>query len=653
VQPRDTTTGVLYSVGLSLCFLMMYGLVLNTVLPGLGVEAVFSETVLFVTMLAGIGGLLTVHVVRNDARHIELGAVADAVWRPWPLALLCVPFLAILGARLVTRFGNNGLILAVLAGLGLITAVAYAGGLPKRYFPLAIWVIAVSLLLHNSVLTHGLAWDAGKELRLASLVVENGTWDATVGGRWMKNAMLRIVLLHPIYALLADIDLLWEFKTVSPMLFAFAPVAFYRSYQTVVDRSDSFLAVLLPMSFFSFFTVLAWNSRTSGALLFLSLVALVVTDWTLSRRTQRAFMIVFLFGLIVSHYATAYLVLGAMGLVMLGNWILFGVERTGKYLRTTPTIVILFGLLAFAWYVFIVYQAGAFNRLIAEVYTLGFDLWQDLTGTGSAVSGEDSSTAQYASTTYTSDTIGWLQSLNFVLGGLAGLSIAALGLQRLWRRIQEGVRGDAASEALITRTEYFLYATAFLGVFGITFLGIDKLSTARTLMPALLFFAPFVVLTLREGIGLLADRVDRSSLRAAGKVLAMVFVIGYFALNVGLYGAVTEEYHPNILIDKGRVMDDGSLAEKDYFWSMQYDTIHDIRATAWLDDREGRDGDENEAYYRYGSRRVIGGLYNCTNLVRQPIERQGSCDDGPARPVDRMDKVYASAGSHVFYNGTR
>jgi hypothetical protein len=43
-------------------------------------------------------------------------------------------------------------------------------------------------------------------------------------------------------------------------------------------------------------------------------------------------------------------------------------------------------------------------------------------------------------------------------------------------------------------------------------------------------------------------------------------------------------------------------------------------------------------------------MYNCTDIVRQPVVRQGSCDDGPSQEVGSMDKVYASAGSHVFYN---
>ncbi|MFA1610801.1 hypothetical protein [Halobellus rubicundus] len=649
IDPRETTIAFLYSLGLSLCLLMGYGVVLNTFLPAVGIDPVFREGILLVMILAGLGVLLWAHTTRNDSRTVVLESIIEGVWHPWPLGLLCVPFAAILGARLVTRFGNNSLILIVLTGLGFIAIAAYLGYLPERFFPLAIWVIAVSLLLHNSVLTHVLAWDAPKELRLATLVVENGVWDASIGGKWMKNAMLRIVLLHPIYSVLADLSLLWEFKTVSPILFSFAPVAFYKSYQAVVDRRDAFIAALLPMSFFSFFTVLSWNSRTNGALLFLSLVAVTIVDRNLTRSKRRLLTFCFLGGLVVSHYGTAYIVLAAVGLVLVGNWILFGPTQTNRYAHTSTLVVLVFGLIVFLWYVFIVYRAGAFARVVSFSYGFFTDLWRDFYGQSAVVSAQDSTTTKYVVTQYTSDTIRWLKSLNIALGAFAGISIGALGLRRFVERLRRGVLAAAdngSGDQLRVRVEYLLYSAAFLGVFGGTFVGVDKLNTARTLMPALLFFAPFLVLTIRNGLTLVARYVDRDDIRRMGRIAALGFVLAYFVLNVGLYGSVTNEYHPNILIDKGEVIEDGNLAQKKYFWSMYYDTIYDIRASEFLDsgDRGG------EAYHHYSSQQVISGMYNCTDISREPIVRQGSCDSRPARPVDQMNKIYASAGSDIYYN---
>jgi uncharacterized membrane protein len=231
--------------------------------------------------------------------------------------------------------------------------------------------------------------------------------------------MLRIVLLHPIYAVLSDLSLLWEFKTVAPILFSLAPVAFYKSYQAVVSRRDAFIAALLPMSFFSFFTVLSWNSRTSGALLFLSLISLTVVDRSLTRPQRRLLTWCFLFGLVVSHYGTSYIVLAAMGLVLLGDWILFGPEQTGRFAHTSTLVVLLFGLMVFLWYVFIVYRAGAFSRLVDFSYGFFSGFLRDFYGESNVVSAENSTTTNYVVTQYTSDTIAWLKSVNIALGALS------------------------------------------------------------------------------------------------------------------------------------------------------------------------------------------------------------------------------------------
>ena len=646
IQPRDFSTGLLYSLGLSLVSLMVYGFLLNSFLPLTGVSAVFTEGTLFASVLLALCGLYVVYIRRTEPVTVPVTRVT-ALWQPWTLGLLSLPLVAVLGARTVTRFGNNAVLLGMLAAVCVLVVAGYLDVLPQKLFPLAIVAIAASLLLHNSVLTHDLAWDAGKEMRLAGLVIENGVWDPNVGGRWMKNAMLRIVLLHPIYSILADIDLLWEFKTVSPLLFAFAPLAFYKAYQTVVDRRNAFLAIVLPMSFFSFFTVLAWNSRTSGALLFLGLFALSLTDRSLGRVRRRVLTVCFLFGVIVSHYGMAYITLAAMPMVVVGLWVLLGPRNAEQFARTTATLVLLTGILALSWYTHIVHQAGAFDRLVTFSYGVFTDTLTDLLGSEQVVSTDESVTAQYATARFTSNTITWLKQLYIVLGAAAAVGVGVQLLRRLWSRFVKREAGETPADVDIAQLEYLLYATAFLGVFGLTFVGVDKLNTARTLMPALLFFAPFVLVGPRLLFSKVGSAVDVTSVRRGGRALLLAFVLVFFALNVGLYGSAANEYHPNILIDKDRVIDSGTLPEKKYFWAMHYGTIFDQRMGTWMDAHAG-DGE----YESLDSRQLLSGMYNCTGVPRQPRARQGSCDSGPTFAADRLDKVYATTGSEVYYNSS-
>ena len=639
---------LLYAIGLSMISLMIYGFSLNQTLTFLGVEAVFTEQRILIAVLLLIGGLLAANKWRNQPRTLTLTSI-QYFWHPWPLALLSLPFLSVLGARIVTRFGESIPILVVLTLLAVVVLIGYFDRMPRRYFPLAVYVIALSILLHNSVLNHVLAWDAGRELRLANLVIENGIWDPSVGGRWMKNSMLRIVMLHPIYTLVSGIELLWEFKIVHPVLYAFAPVALFKSYQSVFGEREALLAILLAVSYFPFFTVTSVNTRTGGAILFLSLFTLCTVDSPISRVTQRFLAVCFLFGIIVSHYGVAFITMLAIPMAVIGGIVLFDRINLAQRRRVNILTFTFFITVLLTWYIFVVYLGAAFDDFANESFQLLSDVQQDLSqsssGSQPVVSQEESKTTQYATRQYTSNTIKWLQDYYLLIGGLAGAAIALLGLEKLWHRITHW-RNTRVQEKIISQSEYLFLAAGHLAVFGITFVGVERLNTARTLLPALVLFAPFVIWIPVIGSKRLADTVGMKQLHSVGRIIAVVIVIGFFALNVGITGSLSGEYHPNIMIDKGRVIDDGSVAEKNYFWAMHYRTVFDPPSQQFVATVPGNES----AYNRLGSRKVISKMYNCTNIKRQPVTPQGSCDAEPSQPVQKMDKVYTNSGSVVYYN---
>lgn len=115
--------------------------------------------------------------------------------------------------------------------------------------------------------------------------------------------MLRIVILHPVYALFTDLQLIWVFKLVHPLLFSVTPVALYEAYRR------NTISVLLFVSLFSFFIVLSRNTRTATALLFLSLLALLIADDYLDDVHRKLLAIVFVAGIVVSHYGVSCMVM--------------------------------------------------------------------------------------------------------------------------------------------------------------------------------------------------------------------------------------------------------------------------------------------------------------------------------------------------------
>ena len=85
----------------------------------------------------------------------------------------------------------------------------------------------------------------------------------------MKKSMLRIVMLHTIYTLVSGIELLWELKIVHTVLYAFAPVALFKSYQSVFEEREAVLEIQLAISYFPLFTVTPVNTRNRAAMLLL------------------------------------------------------------------------------------------------------------------------------------------------------------------------------------------------------------------------------------------------------------------------------------------------------------------------------------------------------------------------------------------------
>lgn len=75
--------------------------------------------------------------------------------------------------------------------------------------------------------------------------------------------MLQIVVLHPVYALVTGLDLVWVFKLVHPLVFSLTPVVLYWTSRKFTDDRVAFLSAFLWMALFSFFIVLSRNTRTS------------------------------------------------------------------------------------------------------------------------------------------------------------------------------------------------------------------------------------------------------------------------------------------------------------------------------------------------------------------------------------------------------
>jgi uncharacterized membrane protein len=240
------------------------------------------------------------------------------LFSPAFLLLILLPILAVLGGYLVNYYQNNILLLVLILAIAAIVGLAAFGKfIPEKIYPLAIIMIAIALLLHITLSSSQLSGgDIHVEYYFQNLVLQSGWWNATIPDN--VNTTLSILMLMPIYSLLLNIDPVWVFNLIHPLIFALVPLALFYIYREQIGSKKAFLSAFFFMSVFTFFAVLTQAARQEIAELFFALLILLLIDRNLARRQKTTLAIVFSLSLVVSHYSLGYIALAAL----IGAWVL-------------------------------------------------------------------------------------------------------------------------------------------------------------------------------------------------------------------------------------------------------------------------------------------------------------------------------------------
>lgn len=570
VRPGNLAEFTVYVVGVSLAVVMFYGATINFLLLFVGYQTPISEIPIALAICGGVLALLPIYLRRVDEPTV-VSVRVDTIAAPWFPFVLLFPFMAIYGAHFLNVYDNNVLLLVLYASIALTAVLVVYDVIPTRYLPLVIWLIAISMLLQNTLTGQFLAWgDQENEASQAMHVVSAGYWDHidAPSSHINQYSMIRISILHPIYLLLADVEIFWVFRAIYPFLLSVMPVALYQAYGKYVTGKEAFLATFLYISLFSFFTVLSRNTRTGTALLFFSILLLLITDRDVSPGIRKALAVLFASSIVVSHYGTSYMIL--IGLVaalsillVLTRWSL---PVRKDVLMTTGAFVALYVTVAYSWYTFASPQSWPYFTLIEFVDDFIHELQDEFLYSPD----ETSASTRYAVEAFDSITLNVLRYYNMFVGFLIGIGMLSIGIKTVLKR-------ETPFDL-----EYVTYAAVFLGIFAITFLPIARFNTARTFATTLLVFAPFFLFGIYAFRDAISWRFTFDIERQRVLNVAAAIVVIYFLLNSGFIAAtVTHEYSPNVLVEKDRVMDDGHPAEADYFYK-QHPTEQDVRATIWL-----------------------------------------------------------------------
>jgi len=332
----DIVETILYAVGLSVTVVLSIGFILYIVFNASNIIKPFSFLAVTSSVSLMVLVLCAISYFRNRAHPKPLFNTKMAVPLAPTLFLCILPLLTVFSSYLVNTYNidTGQLFLWVILGV-VVLIIAFNKFVPSKLYPLAVFVIALSLLYQQTLIS---TWMTGADIQiewgLANSVLNSGVWNPTFINQY--NGMLSVVALAPIYSLISSLDLVWIFKLVYPLIFALVPVGLYQIFRRQLNDKVAFLSSFFFMSFAPFFFDMPTLARQEVAEFFCVLFILLLVSNEMHQGIRSALFTTFSLSMVVSHYATTYLFF----LFLFGLWLVLTVSRidrsklTLQYLRT-------------------------------------------------------------------------------------------------------------------------------------------------------------------------------------------------------------------------------------------------------------------------------------------------------------------------------
>ena len=569
---------LLYTVGLSIATLMLAGFFMNIVYPFFGISGPISITPLIITISAVVVALCVLSYVRDsdfsDPSFIDVGDILSP-----PVLFLClIPFMAVLGTYLVNFHQSNILLMLMIVVIALVVLlIGFDKFIPKNLYPLAVFVIAISLLYHRSLISMYLTgWDIHVEYYFHKLVEMNSFWDSSISANY--NSVLSSTIFPTMYSNLLNLEGTWVFKIIYPFHFALVPVGLYLIFKKQTDEKIAFLSIFYFMSLFTFYTEMISLTKQQMAEIFYMLLICVMLNKEMDTFKGKALYIVFGIGIIMSHYGTTYLYM----LFSLVAFFIMAYILKHKSKIFTQRAILLFIVFGLSWYMYnssssaFITIAHTGDHIASSIYTefLNPEASQALTV---VVKKSISPLHQVSKILY-------YISQFFILIGITKLVLSVLK--------REEIKFDKEFAAFSIMSFGIFLVCVFVPHF-------TKMNIHRMYHILMFFLAPFCVI---GGVTVfrVMSRVVRASwteqrVRSSLRVLS-VFLVIFLLFNSGWVYEVAKDHPGSISISQNWIKERGDAKAKVDFYS-DYIPEEDVFGVRWLSSNRD-DGIRIHADYR-------------------------------------------------------
>lgn len=382
---------ILYTVGLSLSFLMILGFLMNTIYPIFNIIKPLSLNSIFITLTIIVSFLSILSYFRDDGHNFN--DYLKIVNFRFIAFLIIIPFLIVIGSYLMNFYDIYILTLMLLVVISLISIAVLSNSLKTCVYPLTIFIIAISLLYHNSLVSlYVWGWDINSELYFANEVINNAFWFSDAGSP--VNSMLSIVMLVPIYSAICKISSEWIFKIIYPFLFSLVPLGLYYITKRFTSSKIAFFSTFYFMAVYMFYCDMVQLARQQIAELFFILLILIMINNEINGAKRSILFIIFGTSIIFSHYGLSYIymfyILSAIIILYLINiYPIKNIRFFNRYKRlihfnlsdstlTTNFTLILF-VFGISWYIYtssstsFVTVVTIINQMFGSIFTEFFN----------------------------------------------------------------------------------------------------------------------------------------------------------------------------------------------------------------------------------------------------------------------------------------
>jgi uncharacterized membrane protein len=491
---------------------------------------------------------------------------------PVALLLAALPILAIWGA--VTAASATGhfllLLLMFLIAVQVLAACLSERLVPSKLYPLLIVSVSISLLYHFLLISPNLVGsDINHEYYFFSFVNNSGHWNPAYPESDPYNSLLSITILPVILSAVTGVDGVSVFKIIYPLIFSLVPVVLYSAFEPHIGKKQALLAVFFFMSYQAYYADLTSIAREQIAEVLVALFLMLILKNRLKTLTGKSILLILIFGMIISHYSTAYII---MFFVVI-SWLILRFRKKATPMPNLPLVFVVFALL---WYVY-----GSSSASIYSLGGFGASVYQGiLTQFSNPIARPQQVQAALG--------VGWLPGPLHDLHRLVEYSVQffiLVGVLWLWRNRKSRVFGD-----IFLQFTLLALLTLVLSVFLPNFAA--GLDLSRVYHLTLLFLAPACIVggvvvfkwIVRAATGLSgglpALHVRRLSRHDMSVIFVSVVIVMYFLFNVGFMWEIAGGPPTSISLGFNRMRYSDDVSIKAGFYSA-YIPDEDVASARW------------------------------------------------------------------------